>query len=192
MRNVKSPPGPDKALPLLVGLALLILGCAPAAATPPPFRPPGSGAAAATPTIAELFTVPAPTALPATPTIVEAGSSPSPIPPCTDSLRFVQDLNYPDDTPVQSGQRILKDWRVQNDGSCHWDSRYRLHLTGGIEMGTDGVQALYPARAGTQADLQITFIAPDLPGTYRSEWRAYGPSGDPFGDTLYVELVVTP
>lgn len=176
---------------MLLGLALLVLGCGPPVATPSLFQPPGLDAATSTPAIAPAFTLPPAAQVSITATRA-AASLPSPAPPCSDGLHFVQDLNYPDDTTVQPGQRLVKDWLVQNNGSCDWNDRYRLELTGGIDLGTDGVQALYPARAGTQADLQITFTAPDLPGTYRSEWHAQAPGGESFGDALYIEIVVTP
>ena len=178
-----------KFLLLLIGPALLIQACAPAP-TPVPFRAPTSRATVL-PSLAPVFTLPPqPTAAAATSTSDSAGTLPSPTPPCMSSLRFLQDVNYPDDTIVQPGQRITKTWLVENNGSCNWDARYRLRFTGGVPMGAEAERALYPARAGTQANLQIAFVAPDAPGTYRSEWRAYDPSGFIFGDTLYIQINV--
>ncbi|HSV86793.1 MAG TPA: NBR1-Ig-like domain-containing protein, partial [Levilinea sp.] len=51
-------------------------------------------------------------------------------------------------------------------------------------------QALYPARSGTKAILQVKFQAPSEPGTYRSVWQAARPDGEFFGDQVYVEFVV--
>jgi next-to-BRCA1 protein 1 len=123
------------------------------------------------------------------PTSTSAALFPSPTPPCASSLRFIQDVNFPDDTVVQPGQQIIKTWLVENNGSCNWDARYRLRFTGAYPR-CRRERALYPARAGSQASLQIGFAAPDAPGTYRSEWRAYDPSGAIFGDTLYIQISV--
>jgi hypothetical protein len=116
-------------------------------------------------------------------------SSPSPTPPCTDGLAFVDDLTIPDGTIVISGQNLEKQWLVQNNGSCNWDARYRLKFVGGLEMGASE-QALYPARAGMQATLRITFTAPLEPGGYTTAWQAFGPDGEPFGDAIYMEIIV--
>lgn len=188
MRIPKSRPV-TRILLLLIGPAFLIHACGPAP-TPVPFRAPTSQAAAAPP-IAPVFTLP-PQPTPAAPTSTSDTASllPSPTPLCTSSLRFVQDVNFPDDTIVQPGQRISKTWSVENNGTCNWDARYRLRFTGGAPLGTEAERALYPALAGTQANLQINFIAPDAPGTYRSEWRAYDPSGAIFGDTLYIQISI--
>ena len=119
----------------------------------------------------------------------EPTPSPSPTPPCTDGLAFIEDLTIPDGTIVTPGASLEKQWRVQNNGSCNWDVRYRLKFVGGLEMGASE-QALYPARAGTQATLRIIFAAPATPGNYTTAWQAFGPEGEPFGDAIYMEITV--
>ena len=57
-------------------------------------------------------------------------------------------------------------------------------------MGAATEQALYPARAGTQATIQITFTAPGEPGTYTTAWQALDPNGEPFGDPVFMEIIV--
>ncbi|HET6845579.1 MAG TPA: NBR1-Ig-like domain-containing protein, partial [Anaerolineales bacterium] len=122
---------------------------------------------------------PAPTAIP-----------PSPTPVCTDDLDYLQDLTIPDGSLMRPGESIDKRWQVRNSGSCNWDQRYSLRLVSGDAMGTDGSVLLYPARAGTEATLQITFTAPQEPGTYECQWQAANPDGTPFGDTFYMQIVV--
>jgi len=114
----------------------------------------------------------------------------TPPPPCSDSLRYVADLTYPDGTLVSPGQTIQKQWQVENNGSCDWESGYRLKLVGGYPLGVFNEPALYPARAGTQTILEINFTAPLEPGLYRTAWQAFDPAGNPFGDTVYMEIVV--
>jgi hypothetical protein len=121
--------------------------------------------------------------------IPEATPSPSPTPPCTDGLTYIDDLTIPDGTIVLPGASLEKGWLVQNSGSCNWDARYRLKFVGGFEMGASE-QTLYPARAGTQATLRISFTAPQEPGEYTTAWQAFGPDGEPFGDTIYMQIVV--
>ena len=114
----------------------------------------------------------------------------TPTPQCTDNLRFVTDLTVPDGTPVLPGSLVDKQWQVENNGTCNWDSRYRLKFIAGDDLGAPLVQALYPARSGTQPAIRLTFSAPSEPGAYRSAWQAYSPQDVPFGDPIFVEIVV--
>ena len=59
-------------------------------------------------------------------------------------------------------------------------------------MGAPELQALYPARSGFEAVIRIVFIAPSDPGIYRSEWQAFDPQDVPFGDPIYIDIVVSP
>lgn len=110
--------------------------------------------------------------------------------PCVSSLRYLSDLTYPDGTLVAAGERIQKQWLVENNGSCDWGPGYRLKLVGGYPLGVFGEVALYPARAGTQATIEIMFLAPLDPGLYRTAWQAFDPNGTPFGDVVYMDIVV--
>ena len=124
-----------------------------------------------------------------TPTSTAVIPTPTPT-PCTNGLTFVKDITVSDNTPFNPGQSVDKQWQVKNSGTCNWDSPYRLKLISGPAMGAATEQALYPARAGAQATLRIIFTAPSDTGTYTSTWQAFGPNGDAFGDTIYVQIVV--
>jgi hypothetical protein len=103
----------------------------------------------------------------------------------------VEDLTIPDGTQVAPGQIIDKRWRVENVGDCNWNEFYRLRLVAGPDLGSPSEQALYPARSGTQAMIRAFFVAPAEPGVYRSAWQAYDPQGRPFGDTVFIQIIVT-
>jgi hypothetical protein len=110
---------------------------------------------------------------------------------CTSDLKFLSDITIPDGTNVPPGSEVDKQWEVENTGSCDWNEKFSLLLVEGPDLGVDAKQVLFPARAGTQAKLQITLIAPLEPGTYRSVWQAAGPDGNSFGDRFYVEFIVS-
>ncbi len=114
----------------------------------------------------------------------------TPTPQCTNNLSFITDLTVPDGTQVAAGSPVDKQWQVENNGTCNWDGRYRLKFIAGADLGAPLVQALYPARSGTQPAIRITFTAPAEPGTYRSAWQAYSPQDEPFGDPIFVEIIV--
>ena len=119
-------------------------------------------------------------------------SEPTAAPPCTDGLTFTQDLTIPDGIYVTPGQSIDKQWLVSNSGTCNWDARYRIKLINGNAMGAATEQAVYPARAGTQATIRIVFTAPAEANVYRSAWQAVGPDGTAFGDPIFIEINVSP
>ncbi len=116
----------------------------------------------------------------------------TPTPMCQDDLSFVQDVTFPDGTAVRAGQAIDKQWLVTNSGTCNWDSNYRLKFVGGDPLGAAKEQALYPAREGTQATLDILFTAPTTAAGFHSAWQAENSAGQVFGQQIYIQFIVTP
>jgi hypothetical protein len=147
------------------------------------YRPPAlsSSSAAASPT-------PPPTSPPAVLPILTPTLPPELA--CTSGLRYVEDLSIPDGSAAAPGEALDKRWRVENSGTCNWDEHYSLQHIAGPDLGAGETRALYPARSGVEADLQIIFTAPQEPGAYRSAWQAYDPSGQPFGDTIFIDIIV--
>ena len=172
---------------LTVLLALFLASACSPAPTPPPFRPP---------------TLPPPLIEPTliinpTKEVVVVQSTPLPtifptlsVEQCSNDLTFIQDLTIPDNSFITVGATIDKQWLVENSGTCHWNSEYRLRHIGGAVLSAPEEIALYPARAGTQATIQILFTAPFTDGIYESAWQAYGPDGSAFGDPIYMSIVV--
>jgi hypothetical protein len=109
---------------------------------------------------------------------------------CTNSLVYLEDITIPDGSPASLGEVLDKQWKVENAGTCNWDSSYRIKLIAGPPLEAPSEQALYPARSGSQATIRIIFTAPDEAGRYRSAWQAYDPQGAPFGDPIFIEFVV--
>lgn len=173
----------------LAGAGLLLAACSalggPSSTAPEGgdvFRPPALSSPMA---VVASPTSPAPAApTPTSPPI-------APTPECSSGLRYIEDLTIPDGSIAAPGEALDKRWRVENNGTCNWDERFRLKLIAGPSLGAGETRALYPARSGTQADLQIIFTAPQEPGAYRSAWQAYNPAGQPFGDTIFIDFIVT-
>jgi hypothetical protein len=170
-------------------LVLFLSACAPAPEIATPYRPPTFQS---TLPPREAQPVPGGGPMPVQ-TLAVPGESPVPTstPDCTNILSYLEDLTIEDGTQVPPNSTIDKRWLVENTGSCNWDSRYRLRLIEGDALGAAADQALYPARAGTRIALRIVFTAPSEPGTYTTTWQAIAPDGTPFGDTFYMEIVVT-
>lgn len=117
--------------------------------------------------------------------------TPLPFGSCSDGLAFMGDLTYPDRTKVLPGLPLEKRWKVRNSGLCDWGPEYRFRWTGGTKLAAQDEFALYPAVAGSEAVIAISMTAPSAPGEYTSDWRAISPLGVPFGDTLYIDIIVT-
>ncbi|BAJ62187.1 hypothetical protein ANT_01530 [Anaerolinea thermophila UNI-1] len=143
-----------------------------------------------TPTLAPFRPAPP---LPATPTPLTNPADlvlPLSTPVCLDNLTFLSDVTIPDGTEVEPNSTLDKRWEVQNSGNCNWDERYRLRLIAGPAMQAAEEQALFPARSGNKAIIQVVFQAPAEPGQYRSAWQAYNAEGQPFGDVIFIDIVV--
>jgi hypothetical protein len=172
---------------LFISLMLPITSACAAVTTPTPFRPPTIQAPLIEPTliihptqeVVVIQSTPLPTIFPTV--------NPE---DCLNDLRFVEDLTIPDNMFATLGITLDKQWRVENSGSCHWNANYRLRNIGGAALGAPAEIALYPARAGTQATIQILFTAPFTEGVYESAWQAIDPNGAAFGDPIYIRISV--
>jgi Ig-like domain from next to BRCA1 gene len=175
---------------IILTLAFVINGCSPRQPAAAPFIPPQIETPVSPVGALSYTPPPLPNALEQTPTssINQVDSTAQSA--CSKSLRFIEDVNYPDGTAVRQGEKIEKLWRVENNGTCSWDSRYRMRLVEGDQLGAPVELALFPARPGTQAELRVIFIAPRESRTYRSTWQAYGPDGLAFGDPFYIDIFV--
>ena len=173
---------------LLFAVALMLVSfsaCSPVP-TPTPFRPPTAQA----PLIEPTFII-----QPTQEVVVESTPLPTIFPTtnpadCVNNLTFLEDLTIPDNMFATFGLALDKQWLVENSGTCHWNSAYPLRNIGGASLGAPEEIALYPARAGTQARIQIQFTAPFAEGVYESAWQAIDADGNPFGDPIYIRVAV--
>jgi polar amino acid transport system substrate-binding protein len=134
-------------------------------------------------------------------------STPAPPPACLDGLAWIQHLNYDDQNmsspPVMKpGQPFTKGWRVQNTGTCTWDSSYHLVYGGGNDpaarMNGQPVAVAGTVPPGATYDIEINLVAPLQPGVYQAFWQmearlnqAPSPgSGQGFGERLPVGIQV--
>jgi hypothetical protein len=111
--------------------------------------------------------------------------------------KFVQDINVPAGTTFTGGTKFTKIWRVQNIGSCAWNSNFSLILVSGDALGAKNqVPIGAVVQPGANADLLVDFVAPKNDGKYRSGWMIYNTSGQVFGvgangtDYLWVDIRV--
>lgn len=101
---------------------------------------------------------------------------------CTNSIAFVDDLTFPDDTVVAPGTEFEKGWMLKNTGTCPWTTQYSLVFAGGDQMSAPQTITLTTAVAPDQEiAVYAPFIAPEVEGTYRSDWLMADSAGNIFG-----------
>lgn len=121
---------------------------------------------------------------------------PSAVPIPCDQAAFVSDITIPDGTEIAPGAVFTKIWRIRNNGTCTWTTKYLFAFFGGDQMEGASPQALSANVApGEVIDLAVTFKAPSSEGTYRSRWKLQNTSYSWFGigannATIYTEIKV--
>ena len=88
------------------------------------------------------------------------------------------------------GQTFTKTWKVQNTGSCPWDTGFKFSYTGGEQMSGANFALPSPVAPNASLDISIAMIAPAKTGTLRGNWRMSTGGGQFFGDEVYVQIVV--
>jgi len=95
---------------------------------------------------------------------------------------FVVDVTVPDDTVMQPGQQFTKTWRLQNIGSCTWDSSYSVVFAGGDNLGAPAQQSIgATVPPGKTVDISLAMTAPQSAGSYTSYYKLRSGSGLIFG-----------
>lgn len=100
-----------------------------------------------------------------------------------DRAGFVRDVNYPDDTIVEAGEVFTKTWRLENTGTCTWNSNYAIVFDHGDAMGSPASLPLTDGNVppGEELDVSIALTAPDDSGEYQGYWKLRNQAGQIFG-----------
>jgi|GEM_PF-764127 len=159
----------------------------PAATAAPPASAPPSVAPATNPPTSAATSTPAPTFTSA-PTATQGAVG------CVDDGKFVADITIPDGTTFAAPAAFTKTWRVQNTGTCTWNTTYSLKFVGGAQLGGPTAIAM-PSNVEPSAtvDLSVSLTSPATQGSYVGQWRLTNASGGAFGTNgspLTVSIVV--
>lgn len=130
----------------------------------------------------------------------EVPVTPGPVPDtCVDGMAYVADLNLNDNNmanPPQMlpGQTFRKGWRLQNIGTCTWDSGYSLtYINGNSPLARMGGQPVFvqgQVRPGENYDFWVDLVAPLVPGTYQGFWSMRNGEDVLFGQRIWVGIAV--
>jgi ABC-type amino acid transport substrate-binding protein len=144
--------------------------------------------------MAQPLPTPVPTLAPSAPTPTFV---PTYVPPagCVDAMKYIMDLTYDDGNmthypDLQPNQSFQKGWRIQNTGSCTWNSAYYLAFTGGTQMNGQPTAIQSNVAPGATYDMYVNLVAPSSPGQYTAEWTLFNNLNYGFGEKLFVAIEV--
>ena len=120
---------------------------------------------------------PLPTLAPSIPTL-----PPSPTTDTCNQAKFVQDVTIPDGTKITPGLAFTKTWRIQNTGTCSWNTAYAVVFDSGHSSGAPTVTPL-PANVppGGTIDVSVVITAPTTSGDYTWKFMLRSDTGRIFG-----------
>jgi hypothetical protein len=132
------------------------------------------------------------------PTNILTFASITPRPTPCDRASFVSDVTIDDDTLMASGTTFTKIWRLKNNGTCTWDTSYRLVFSSGDAMGAPSSGSALPVVVppGGTADISVTLTAPSSPHSYEADFMLQNSSGTRFGigenadKSFFVKIIV--
>jgi len=103
----------------------------------------------------------------------------------------------PDGTIFKPGETFLKTWRIQNNGSCTWNSSYKIvYWDGDLIGGLSEYPFTGQTGPGEIAEISIFLKAPDANGPYKGYWKLISEWGGAFGvgeydAAFYVQINVS-
>jgi hypothetical protein len=121
--------------------------------------------------------------------------------PCL-AAELVRDVTIPNGTNLPRNTDFVKVWRIENTGSCTWDTKLYFAPVGYVggspridPFGGAPVQIGEKVRPGKTIDIALSLTTPDKDGSFRSQWvftdkeNFFGNKGDtkPFVFTINVQ-----
>ncbi|KAJ9677881.1 hypothetical protein PVL29_022700 [Vitis rotundifolia] len=106
--------------------------------------------------------------------------------------RFILDVNVIDGTVMAPSIPFTKTWRMRNTGNAVWARGTRLVWIGGDRFSEkDSVEICRDCvPIGEELEISVDFTAPEFPGRYISYWRMAAPTGQTFGQRVWVLIQV--
>lgn len=103
--------------------------------------------------------------------------------PCNRAV-FVRET-VPDDTQFDGGQSFTKSWTFKNEGTCTWNSNYRLVFDSGDAMSAPAsINLARSITPGQEVTIEVPMKAPSSPGTYTGFWRMHAEDGEKFSQVF--------
>jgi len=96
-----------------------------------------------------------------------------------------------DGTDFAPNENFTKTWRLKNDGTCTWNTNYKLVFVDGDQLSGPANKNLTQSVApGEQVDISVDLKAPGSGGTYKGFWKVADDEGQYFVHNIWVEIDV--
>jgi uncharacterized protein YkwD len=102
--------------------------------------------------------------------------TPNPASNCRDSAVLVEDVTYPDNTTVSTGEKFTKTWKLQNAGNCKWTG-YTVTFVDGDRMGSLDSVPIPETDKGNPVEVSVELTAPSTDGTYHGNFELHNADG---------------
>ncbi len=109
---------------------------------------------------------------------------------CDNSV-YVSDVTIPDGTTLAPGEIFTKTWGFQNTGTCAWANDYSITFLSGSDMDGETTSIEQYVSSGGTAQISVSLTAPSADGTYTGYWQLANKGGTKFGQSVYVQIVVS-
>ena len=99
-----------------------------------------------------------------------------------DRAEFISDVTIPDYTEFETGEDIVKTWRIRNSGTTTWTTDYIIEFEKGEKLGAP-TQIKLPksVKPNEFIDISIEFTVPNATGEYSSYWILKNEDGQKVG-----------
>jgi inhibitor of cysteine peptidase len=124
----------------------------------------------------------------------EAEGQPTAEKDCTDQATFQADVTVQDNEVLPPTFVFTKTWQLENSGTCTWGEGYDLvHAYGDLMGAPEEIPLQQEVPPTSTVQLSVPMVAPELNGTYLSEWLLRNEVGQTFGipEPFWVQIVIT-
>ena len=104
---------------------------------------------------------------------------------------YVSDVTIADGTTLAAGEEFIKTWEFQNTGTCSWDEDYLIVFFSGSQMSGETTEIDQEVTSGATGEISVSLVAPSTAGTYTGYWSLATSDGTAFGQSVYVQIVVS-
>ena len=109
--------------------------------------------------------------------------------PCNHAVFISETIE--DGTDFDPNDNFTKTWRLKNDGTCTWNTNYKLVFVDGDQMsGPANKNLTQSVSPGEQVDISVDLEAPGSAGTYKGFWKVADDEGQYFVHNIWVAIEV--
>jgi hypothetical protein len=109
--------------------------------------------------------------------------------PCNHAVFISETVE--DGTDFAPNENFTKTWRLKNDGTCTWNTNYKLVFVDGDQMsGPPNKNLAQSVAPGEQVDISVELKAPGSGGSYKGFWKIADDKGQYYVHNIWVEIEV--